>query len=633
MHNLILHNSWALGDTVCLSALGRDIQLAYPGEYNVYMSGHYKNVFWHNNPYCKAAPERPDGQLIKLEYLTGIRQCNNGLKKHFLGWFHKSLEDSTGLKVPVTEPKGVICLSKDELRQRPEGRYWVIVAGGKLDMTAKVWATAYWQQTVDTLKKHGIRCVQAGGDFNRHFHPKLNNVEQYVGKTQNERNFFSLIAGSDGVICGITAAMHIAAVFDKPCVVIAGGREAPWWEAYTNDYEGAFGPKCAKVKVEHTFLHTVGLLDCGVGNLDRGCWKDRAFPLDQADFSSPRNKEKLCRKPTNVGEQKVPECLKRITPDHVIEAVMRYHEKGILLPIGTVTKKFSLPVVELNTSTQVGWDKNWDKQLPALAQPKSSNEPAGFTVLDHPYVGGKFTVFVLGFGDNLDILERCLNSIFDTCPPDRVDIRVAVNQPSARVRSYVVGLMHGGLVSKVYEDRGSRRKYPAMREMFWDKSHPISTPYVVWFDDDSWCRKSDWLIQLANTIIANHPQQGRLFGAKYTHDLMTVKRKGALREAWFKSASWWKGKPLYLSGGTRTGPNGSQIVFASGGFWALATHVIREQDIPDVRLNHNGGDITIGCQVTQAGYKVIDFSPRPAKAIIAWSDSPRRGFHEEFPWS
>jgi hypothetical protein len=28
---------------------------------------------------------------------------------------------------------------------------------------------------------------------------------------------------------------------------------------------GAFGEKCAPVKVEHTFLHTIGLLDCGVG--------------------------------------------------------------------------------------------------------------------------------------------------------------------------------------------------------------------------------------------------------------------------------------------------------------------------------------------------------------------------------
>jgi hypothetical protein len=188
-------------------------------------------------------------------------------------------------------------------------------------------------------------------------------------------------------------------------------------------------------------------------------------------------------------------------------------------------------------------------------------------------------------------------------------------------------------VTKWYDDYGTRKKYPAMREMFHDKDHPIETQYVCWFDDDSWCRKKDWMVQLAQSIRANHPHQGRLYGAWHYHDLMGVKRDGALREKWFRAAPWWKGRNLYTGAGRRTAPNGSQIVFASGGFWALATHVIKEADIPDERLNHNGGDITVGCQVTQAGYKVVDFSPKPGKEIIAWSDAPRRGYREDFPWA
>lgn len=675
-HTFIIKNDWALGDTVCLSALSRDIHRAYPGKYAVEMIGSYSGVFWRNNPHARQAPNEPHGQLVKLEYRRGIEESNAGAKIHFLSWFHRSFHAQTGIRVPVTEPKGDIHLTPQEAKNKPEGRYWVVVAGGKKDMTAKVWSALYWQETVDTLARLGVRCVQAGGDFDRHFHPTLSGVEQYVGKTRNERDFMALIAGSEGVICGITAAMHIAAVFDKPCVVIAGGREPPWWESYTNCYSPtAFGKECSPVKVEHTFLHTMGLLDCN-GNLTRGCWKDRTVPLEQADYTIPKQKRRLCVKPTTAGNQAIPSCMKLITPDHVVEAVMNYYEKGVIPPIGTPTRKYSLPQVMPDTN-QIGkdikaveellpklaaglgvdlaapggdkqvnslwdistkpptlssWQPGWDRQLPKRVESLVGEKPE-FAVLDHPYVGGMFTLFALGFGDNLGLIERCLGSILDTCPRHRFDLRVALNQPSDRVVRYVNGLKDGGAVTKVYMDFKDRKKYPAMRTMFRDTDHPITTPYVCWFDDDSWCRRPDWMPLLAQKIITNHPQQGRLYGAWMYHDLAGVKREGAPKDKWFKDAPWWKGRQLYSAGGRRLSPNGSQIVFASGGFWALSTEVIREQDIPDARLNHNGGDITIGAQVTQAGYKVVDFSPRPQKEIIAWSDAERRGYREGFPWA
>lgn len=351
-HTLILHNSWALGDTVCLSALARDVQRAYPGQYRVLMGGHYRNVAWLNNPHCAAAPDDAKGQLVRLEYHSGIIKCNNGgPKKHFLSWFHQSFEDITGVRVPVTEPKGNIHLSPAERKNRPDGRYWVVVAGGKLDMTAKVWSTLYWQQTVDLLARQGLRCVQAGGDFNRHFHPKLTGVEQYVGKTRSERDFFALIAGAEGVVCGVTAAMHVAAAFDKPCVVVAGGREAPWWEGYVNNFfPHSFGSACKPVRIPHRFLHTIGSLDCGVGNLDRGCWKDRTVPLEQADYVNHKNMFRLCKRPVEVAHQMVPECLKMITPDVVVDAVLSYYRDGTLPAPGrehAITRTVrSLPTVE-----------------------------------------------------------------------------------------------------------------------------------------------------------------------------------------------------------------------------------------------------------------------------------------------
>lgn len=326
-HTFVIHNPWALGDTVCLSALARDIHAAHPGRYAVKFSGHYRNVFWINNPHATKADDAKDGQLIRLEYQSGIREAGRGSKIHFLSWFHRAFSTLTGVQVPCTEPKGVIVLSKDEEKVRAEGRYWVVVPGGKLDMTAKIWSVLYWQETVDRLAGYGVRCVQAGGDFDRHLHPKLDNVEQWVGKTKSERHFFSLIKGAEGVICGITAAQHIAATFDKPCVVIAGGREEWWWEAYTNN--GQWPASCSPVRVPHRFLHTMGLFDCN-GNLNKGCWKDRAVPVEPSDYSVPRNKQRLCLQPTTVGNQGLPACMALIQPEHVVGAVLSYYDDGTL---------------------------------------------------------------------------------------------------------------------------------------------------------------------------------------------------------------------------------------------------------------------------------------------------------------
>src|SRR5690242_15741887 len=133
-HTFVLHNPWALGDTVCLSALVRDIHRAYPGKYRLVMSGHYK-AHWKNSPHCTVS-DGPSGQLVQLGYVEGIKAAGRGERHHFLSYFHKDFSRKTGLVVPVTEPRGEIFLSQSEKNNRPfPDRYWVVVAGGKLDMT------------------------------------------------------------------------------------------------------------------------------------------------------------------------------------------------------------------------------------------------------------------------------------------------------------------------------------------------------------------------------------------------------------------------------------------------------------------------------------------------------------------
>lgn len=652
---LTLHNRWALGDTVCLSALVRDLAMTYPGKYRVQVTGHFSS-FWENNPYAHhAAGEGRQGKVIRLGYKDGITAAGRGSKIHFLSWFHRDFERKTGIKVPVRLPYGDIHLSaSDHFKHFVKGRYWVIVAGGKNDMPAKVWYAHRHQEVVDKLLAQGIQCVQAGARMKGQWQPTLQRCHDAVGKTNSIRHFFSLISRAEGVICGVTGAMHIAAAFQKPCVVIAGGREEPWWEGYYNARPSNFGPHCADVKVPHKFLHTVGILDCGCGNLKKGCWKDKVV-ADAEMRADPNFRRKLCLKVIRREAEPMPECLARITSDHVVEAVMEYYADGIIPPIKDPKKTF--PTL---TSTPTGpnplkelWDASVASATPPpepfvrgvtsnvnvvdqaceeahIAEVRRFFAPRNPKILDHPDIGGKFTICVLGFGDHLKLLKRCLTSVLENTPKERLDLRVALNQASLDMKDYVHGLTSQGFPMAIYEDDGKRRKYPAMRAMFWDKDRPIETKYVLWFDDDSHVVDPDWLRLLGECIVANHPQGARLYGTRFEHDLMRYRRQGFKPEKWFKAASWWKGRNLYLTG-NREAPNGSKIVFVSGGFWALATETMRAADIPDVRLNHNGGDCTIGEQVHQVGARIKDFGR--GKKPVCWSDAKRRGYSEDFPWA
>ena len=48
MHNIILRHKHALGDTVCVTALVRDIHRAFPGQYKVMVDTGWATVWLHN---------------------------------------------------------------------------------------------------------------------------------------------------------------------------------------------------------------------------------------------------------------------------------------------------------------------------------------------------------------------------------------------------------------------------------------------------------------------------------------------------------------------------------------------------------------------------------------------------------
>jgi hypothetical protein len=114
---------------------------------------------------------------------------------------------------------------------------------------------------------------------------------------------------AQGVLCPVTLSMHLAAAVEvkggkpkhRPCVVVAGGREPPHWEAYPH----------------HQFIHTNGaLLCCDNG----GCWKSRTVAL--GDGSTKDKPENLC---VDVVGQ-LPRCMDMIRASDVIRRIELYFQ-------------------------------------------------------------------------------------------------------------------------------------------------------------------------------------------------------------------------------------------------------------------------------------------------------------------
>lgn len=321
MERLLLTHWRAPGDIVCMTACVRDLALNYPGRYEIHVAGTCP-ALWENNPHvAKVWGLRPPRGIPR--YLLNCRDAlaESGRKRmHYITAFHRDLGRQLGIPVPTLQPKGDLHLSEAERVAPPvAGHYWVIIAGGKADIPAKVWATARFQRVVSILRKEGVRCVQGGTLLPGHWHPELRDVDNFVGET-DLRGFIRLIHHAAGVVCPPSLSMHVAAALDKPCVVIAGSREPWWWEAYVNPVENHFGQQCVGVTVPHRYLHTIGRLPCCESS---GCWKSHTDPGKNVRPDSQ------CVSLVDDGcGQVIPRCLDLIAAEEVVAAVLSYQEGG-----------------------------------------------------------------------------------------------------------------------------------------------------------------------------------------------------------------------------------------------------------------------------------------------------------------
>jgi ADP-heptose:LPS heptosyltransferase len=328
---LILRCWYSLGDITLLTAAIRELHASHPGQFLTDVRTPFDDL-WLHNPHITPIADG-EGELIECDY--ALLDESNRAPFHAIHSFTEHLATRLGLRIRPALFKGDIHLHPVEKMWASQVAehagvdvpYWVIAAGGKRDITIKWWSTDRWQAVVDHFRGR-IVFVQVGGE-NDH-HPPLRGVLDLRGRT-TVRELIRLVHHSAGVLCPVTSLMHLAAAVpvregrpqNRPCVVVAGGREPAQWEAYPH----------------HQFLHTLGALPCCDNG---GCWKARTVPLGDGhprdtslcvDVVKTGRKRSATAAPVTSHQSPVtasflPRCMSMITPADVIRAIERYREAG-----------------------------------------------------------------------------------------------------------------------------------------------------------------------------------------------------------------------------------------------------------------------------------------------------------------
>jgi ADP-heptose:LPS heptosyltransferase len=313
MGAVILENHLAPGDNIALTAAIRDLTRHYPGEFLFDIRCPCPDL-WLANPYITPL-DAQDPNVATLELECPLIHWSNQLPYHFLEGFGHFVGLTLGREFRLTEYRGDIHLSPLE-RARPsrvaewvkaDVPYWIIAAGGKYDLTVKWWSYRRYQRVVDHFRDR-VLFVQVGETGN--YHPPLRGVLDLRGAT-TLRELILLMHHAEGVVCGVTSLMHLAAAVEtrpdrpvlRPCVVIAGGREPVQWEAYPG----------------HQFIHTIGALPCCASG---GCWRSRTVPLADGDDNDAG--DRLCV--DAVGD--LPRCMDLISVEDVCRRIALYFEGG-----------------------------------------------------------------------------------------------------------------------------------------------------------------------------------------------------------------------------------------------------------------------------------------------------------------
>lgn len=318
MKILLRNTQPLLGDRMMFTPAVRDYKKHYPDDQVGIVSAGPE--IWHNNPHIDRTVTEANAEKI---YNIGPGKVTRGSKTnglHITAAFRESLQENSGKAIKQGPFKPDIHLSDSEKAQRMVmGRYWVINCDTG-PFTAKRWRHERFQQLVESLPN--ITFVQVGLARDNKVRLKGDNVIDLIDKTKI-RELFSLVYNADGCISLVSSLMHVAAAFDKPCVVIAGGREPFTFEKYAN----------------HRYLDTTGALPCCKL---KGCWHNALTACTNNDG-------------------RIAACMDLISVRQVKDAIESYYDGGALEVPAVIARAKRKPILRIvaNTKCLGGAERSW----------------------------------------------------------------------------------------------------------------------------------------------------------------------------------------------------------------------------------------------------------------------------------
>jgi GT2 family glycosyltransferase len=202
------------------------------------------------------------------------------------------------------------------------------------------------------------------------------------------------------------------------------------------------------------------------------------------------------------------------------------------------------------------------------------------------------TICVLLYGDHYALCERFFAKLLQHTRPDLFQLRIGLNAVSQATLDYVSRQVPSENVH-VFRSESNLYKGGMMRRMFYEA--PVRTPWTIWFDDDSYPMRSDWLEALVLAIEA-FPHID-LFGKHlflYPNERLV---------SFLRTSRWFRGLEFQKDAQGRT-----IIEFIAGGFWAVRSQWIYKLDWPDPRISHFEEDCIFSEALRQNGGRIQQFT-------------------------
>jgi hypothetical protein len=245
--------------------------------------------------------------------------------------------------------------------------------------------------------------------------------------------------------------------------------------------------------------------------------------------------------------------------------------------------------------------------MPTLYAPAPAWARMGILVRPFPMV--KFLVLALFYGDHPQLAQRCGSTLRALWNTGRVDVRVGLNDVSARSRKILEDLLPGVPMTaaspQIY-------KFPMNRRLL--QTYQGDATHMMWFDDDSCLLPGVNAAAWLDAITQRAAQARGSLGSTYSVQLTPA------------FIQWIAGQPWYTG---REVPR--ELRFTTGGFTVAPLDLLRRCDWPNVSLLHHGGDVSLGALLHQQGLEPEQF--RVGLAINAdenlrESEARRRGLTE-----